>query len=277
MKEIKSFREYIAEQEQIKKNLILEDSDSPVSTKLSVTNDRLALTARTPETRLEELQKKRILVRATYDKLDKFIDADGFNDGTVSNPDTVFNLTDKKSFKTIFDEWYAKYSDAIKSQRENRKNTVNVDILKRNKIQRFFRGKKGKEEEEQAHQELNSIYSDKKPNDNSEEKNEEFIDSRQTLNEFRITNPFATASEYASGMRNKYSADKILSSIRRSRAGRESDKVGAKGVYGELDQSKDLIGRRSELGKMKDKYENNARAIIAKQKNYGFSYLKSKD
>lgn len=277
MKEIKSFREYITEQEQIKKNLILEDNESPVSTKLSVTNDKLALTARTPEARLEELQKKRNLIRATYKKLDKFIDADGFNPGNVSNPDTVFNLTADKSFKTIFDEWYAKYKDAIKSQKANRKNTVNVDILKRGKIESFFRGKKKDEaEKEQARKELSDsgAYPDKKPNDSPAEKNEDFVDSRQTLNEFRITNPFATASEYASGMRNKYNTDKILSSIRRSRAGREEDSVGKKGVYGELDQSKDLIGRRSELGKMKDKYENRARDIIAKQQGYGLSYLK---
>ena len=281
MKEIKSFREYIEEQKSLKANLIVEAEDDDndndasslpdsastttsssssnkapiVSQDLTVTDDKMAITSKTPITRLEELKKKAVLTRNTYNNLDKFIDAPGF-DGTSSSP--IFNITSRKSFNTIYKDWYEKYSSRLSSQRTNRENVADVNELMRSKADVLIHGKSAKASQEKARENLEGRYPVK----------EEVMDEA-----FKIRNPFATSSELASGLRNKYSSDRVLTTVSRSKAGRETDRLGKKGVYGDLDKGMGLVGK-STLAKMKEKYESNARAIIAKQKGFGISYLK---
>lgn len=271
MAEIKSFREYIEEQKLFEDEKPQENdsSKSPVSTGLLVTNDTLTLTAREPNARLDELDKKAKLTRRTYEGLDKFIDSD-FDDknGRVDNPNTMFNITARKSFKTIFDNWYKEYSSRIESQKKNRENVADVNELKdRSKLDLLLH-KSSREAQAKARENLQNRYPEKKDEPQQELKTEETIDEA-----FRIRNPFATSSELASGLRNRYSSDRVLTSIARSKAGRETDRLGKKGVYGDLEKGTGILGK-SALARMKEKYEDNARAIIAKQKNIGLSYLK---
>ena len=271
MAEIKSFREYIEEQKLFEDEKPQENdsSKSPVGTGLLVTNDTLTLTARDPNARLDELDKKAKLTRRTYEGLDKFIDSD-FDDknGRVDNPNTMFNITARKSFKTIFDNWYREYSSRIESQKKNRENVADVNELKdRSKLDLLLH-KSSREAQAKARENLQNRYPEKKDEPQQELKTEETIDEA-----FRIRNPFATSNELASGLRNRYSSDRVLTSIARSKAGRETDRLGKKGVYGDLEKGTGILGK-SALARMKEKYEDNARAIIAKQKNIGLSYLK---
>lgn len=293
MKEIKSFREYIEEQKSLKANLIVEDEDDDndndassssdnasttssssssnkapiVSQDLTVTDDKLAITSKTPITRLEELKKKAALTRNTYNNLDKFVDASGFN-GTSSSP--IFNITSRKSFDTIYKDWYEKYSSRLSGQKANREDVARINNIMKGGI---FKSKAQKESEAEDRNNLAKRFPIKKKTDNTSN-GQAALKTEETIDEaFRIRNPFATSSELASGLRNKYSSDRVLTTVSRSKAGRETDRLGKKGVYGDLDKGMGLVGK-STLAKMKEKYESNARAIIAKQKGFGISYLK---
>ena len=273
MAEIKSFREYIEEQKLFEDEKPQENdsSKSPVSTGLLVTNDTLTLTAREPNARLDELDKKAKLTRRTYEGLDKFIDSD-FDDknGRVDNPNTMFNITARKSFKTIFDNWYREYSSRIEGQKENREDVARINNIMKGGI---FKSKAQKESEAEDRNNLAKRFPIKKETDNTSN-GQAALKTEETIDEaFRIRNPFATSSELASGLRNRYSSDRVLTSIARSKAGRETDRLGKKGVYGDLEKGTGILGK-SALARMKEKYEDNARAIIAKQKNIGLSYLK---
>lgn len=273
MKEIKSFREYIEEQKLFEDEKPQENdsSKSPVGTGLLVTNDTLALTAREPNARLDELDKKAKLTRRTYEGLDKFIDSD-FDDknGRADNPNTMFNITARKSFKTIFDNWYKEYSSRIENQKENREDVARINNIMKGGI---FKSKAQKESEAEDRNNLAKRFPIKKKTDNTSN-GQAALKTEETIDEaFRIRNPFATSSELASGLRNRYSSDRVLTSIARSKAGRETDRLGKKGVYGDLEKGTGILGK-SALARMKEKYEDNARAIIAKQKNIGLSYLK---
>ena len=107
MKEIKSFREYIAEHK------LFEDENPPVennskapvvSNKLNVVDAQLKLTKRDPFERLKELKDKAELTRKTYENLDKFVNGEFSERSDSNNPDAMFNITNKTSFKTIFDD-----------------------------------------------------------------------------------------------------------------------------------------------------------------------------
>lgn len=277
MKEIKSFKEYITEHK------LFEDENPPVennskapavSNKLNVVDAQLKLTKRDPFERLKELKDKAELTRKTYEGLDKFINGEFNERSDSSNPDAMFNITNKTSFKTIFDKWYNEYKTRIGSQKENRENVADVNELKdRSKLDLLLH-KSSREKQAKARENLSKRYKVEKEPDNTESQSQADLKTEETIDEaFRIRNPFVTASELASGMRNKYNSDRILTSIAKSKAGKESDRLGKKGVYGDLEKGTGLSGK-SELARMKERYEKNAYAIIAKQKAIGLSYLK---
>ena len=277
MKEIKSFREYIAEHK------LFEDENPPVennskapvvNNKLNVVDAQLKLTKRDPFERLKELKDKAELTRKTYENLYKFVNGEFSERSDSNNPDAMFNITNKTSFKTIFDNWYNEYKTRIGSQKENREDVARVSNIMKGTQKKLFKSKAQKESEAKDRENLSKRYKIEKETDNTNSQPQEELKTEETIDEaFRIRNPFVTASELASGMKNKYNSDRILTSIARSKAGKESDRLGKKGVYGDLEKGTGLSGK-SELARMKERYEKNAYAIIAKQKAIGLSYLK---
>lgn len=266
MAEIKSFREYIAEQEKIKSQVLFEDSDSkaPVSKNLPVANIELKLTAREPKARLDELEEKAEALKRTYLNLDSFITAPDFTLVGPSDKRALVNITNQKSFRKIFEDWYKSYSEKIENLRKTREHTQDVKtLMKPGLIHR-------KEKLEKARENLSDIYSKNKPNAENEPEDKPIND--EVIYE-RIINPFALASEYASGSRNKYNSNRILTKLVRSKAGKEEDDAGAKGIYGDFDNSKTRLSNKGEFEKMRLSFEKSAYAVIAKRKGYGLPYL----
>ena len=241
-----------------------EDSTPPVTGVTYTTDMALALTAKGSYERVKELQKKADIVERTYHDLEAFIDKkeiESAGTNSLKLKQAIVNLTQNNSFEKIKNNWLKNvYKPSIEKQRENQKMAAHADSLESG-IKSIFKTKKAKEQLKAHREALAPAYSTEKTetekknskNNNDDNSVDESISSKENiLNEITIRNPFATASEYSSGLRSKYNKNKIL-----SKAG-------------------DLYSEKLEkevISKADKNFKNNARAIIAKQKGTGLSYL----
>ena len=277
-------------------------NDKPISAKtnfpqLYVTKTKIDLSGKTQQGQIDELNKKIELLSDTYHDLDQYLThkITRVDDDQQTRKESKFetlhlDITHGKSFPEEQEEWKKEF-DII---RDNAKNTVE----RYNKIKDLgkklpFRTQKRKEHEKEIY---NSLMKDKSiPQKNKDDKEEKPIEDsiifdkillespidlirrvkyRTTSNPLqpRLTNPFRTSSEISTGLGNRFSADRALSSLetkKKYRTGEaKSDATGSGTTRLYSDESVNNF-----LKDLNAKYQNAGRAIISKERKLGISYL----
>lgn len=297
MKEIKSFREYIAERailneltdqeyndkysssaSNVASNASSDASSEPQSAPsqsssfklttdanldklpLEVSDIDLKITSRTPQSRFDELDTKATWVRNTYNVLDKYITAPNVKKVRTSDVSTpIADITNENSFGKILNFWEDKFGKVAESQQEIRKGQYWLKILRSSKST--------DEQKEQARKELAKIapeYTTPAEEQPKKENNSENSEEKkpEPARIFEAWHPFKTSGEISSGVGNKWNTRRVLSTINRSKSAKEEDEVGKLGIFGQID-----------FDKMLKKYQSDAKEIIAKEKKIGLSYL----
>lgn len=262
MKEIKSFREYILE-----KSLLSEDDNEnsstdeekkdsdefvPTSPALDVvTNFTLKLSNGSPDNVRQQLNTKFEQLKKTFDSLDDIITAKQLNN--------VNSIQDKKqkaainilggseTFTSVRDAWLDEWNKMIKSRRDNKQKVSDIETIRK---KAFTQGQRDKADE--AYQRLT------KEDLDEDVLNEGPINIMKAFGDW-TNRKLSTGSQLSTGQ-NRFSAPSVLTTAK------ERSK---EGVYDAGEDS----SKSSFANKMYSNFVADARAIIAKDKKLGMSYL----
>jgi hypothetical protein len=278
MKEIKSFREYILE-----KSLLGEDSNENLSadegketsndTSTSdsggddnqlvntpvgldvVTNFTLKFSSGKPDDIRKQLSAKLEQLKKTFDSLDDIITAKQLNN--------VNNIQDKKqkaainifggseTFTTVRDAWLSEWNKMIKSRRDNKQKVNDIETIRK---KAFTQGQRDKADE--AYQRLT------KEDLDEDVLNEGPINIIKAFGDW-ANRKLSTGSQLSTGQ-NRFSSSSVLTTAKERSKG---------GIYDAGEDS----SKSSFANKMYSNFVADARAIIAKDKKLGLSYLTAAD
>lgn len=223
-------------------------------------------------------------IKNTFNNLERLLTAEGFNKAKDKPglPMNVIGDTSLAMVKTDFDKDWNDHIEKYRQTKENAKRTKTL-MSKRSSQEekdKSFEELKDKDNVGYRQKSLNKVTEEPVKEESAEasvalneasinilEKKKAFLDSLRA-----IPKVFKTTSELSSGTRNKYSADNILTTTERKYDGvigrhlkKDDEKTSVYGIGGENDtQFSD---------KMYNRFLNDARSIIYKERPLGLSYL----
>lgn len=308
MAEIKSFRKYIAEQEENKllkennesndidnlsnENNKKDEKDAPVSatsrrekpetakipqnaTVLPVTDTEIELSGKSQQKQIEELSNKVQLLYNTYRNLDQYV-THYVKKAENKIEAKGLDITHGRSFAREEAEWKEEF-EKLKPSAEEYLEIFNK-IKDLNKF-RIFRSEKRKEHEKKLYNELLAKglrTEDAEPSDDiiSESPIDLIRNLRYktTSRRPRLSNPFKTTSELSTGTGNKFNAKRALTTLEKSRKYSSDDNKLQADATGTTSRTySDALN--DYVKDLTAKYMKDGRAIISKEQKDGVSYL----